>query len=1207
MRQISTYLFLCALCLMGSWAANYFYVDAGISDDLIIQISRRTTEQMLIVEKEAEEFSKKEKWESAYPFFLMKGSRIVRWTDNSFLPDLSLFQPRLRGWKELNHSQGIYLAYGKELSGGLRVIGLLPIYRSFKVNNRYLQPQWNAAVFGDEKLNLLPSSHAKGKPVTLRGHTFFRIDALQTVYRAGPAIAVIALGALSILFFLLALAYIFRRQHRKQKYFQALFILLAGHIAVRLAMLFADFPGHWWHSPVFSPEAFASSAFNHSMGDFLLNALIFLFPVFYLFQISAKLRWRVLSQYSRAARICFAGALFFAGYAGILIPYLMMQTILRYSNIVLDINFFLSSDATTCAAFAALLSGTVIGFLACHLAVQRISRSGICSADILLSLFIDVIIILLFFFITEEEFFITLGAGTVYFVLLVVTGLYRTTRVSGVFSVVYLLLAFAAFSFQFALALKHFYLESQRKSQQRLAVALLAKNDEEAEYLLRDALKNICGDAYIQAFMSAPLFARKTVRQKIKQVYLSHYFDRYNININFFNANGEPQDEESRRQFQEASMTQLGEKSTPYPDIYLMLKDPNSFKQYQGSVSVYHQGALQGYVMLDLRIKKVIPKRVYPELLTDTRFSQFGGDEQLNYALYADHHWITAFGEYRYEQEFDERNFADSALYKSGVHEDNFFHFAASDGTNTLIVSGKEYNWSYVPVAFSFAYLAGLCFLFVGLLWRGAAHFLKERQLPYSDRIQIFTFVLPAVPLLVLGLSVLSQMEDAAEAQIREAYEVKSASLGEAVAAVLENPEFKSNQPDELTLLAKSSDTDFSVYDTLGYLKVASQPMIYETQLVSELINPRAFLAIRERRIPHVFEGESIGSLRYSNSYRQLKSAATGRTTGVLSIPFFESQSSFEKTRKSVFVRVLITFTFVLIIFLFLSVMAARWLSHPLRWITEILRRTSLRENKKMVWKGRDEIGVMVNAYNTLVDKLELSKSELARSQKEKAWREIAQQVAHEIKNPLTPIKLLLQQMEKQLNRNEFQEKKGLQSISHILSQVEVLDEIASSFSSFAKMPSPVLERVELTGLVSQTVSLYVNDARGKVCLICPYSELYCLGDSRLLVQIFSNLVLNALQSGSNGGVEVAVEVKQAGEEAVVSVSDNGDGIAADAQQRIFLPHFTTKKTGSGLGLAICKQGMEQMNGRIWFTSEEHAGTSFYAALPMAPGLMTNG
>src|SRR6218665_1739372 len=205
MRQISTYLFLCALCLMGSWAANYFYVDEGISDDLIIQISRRTTEQMLIVEKEAEEFSKKEKWESAYRFFLMKGSRIVRWTDNSFLPDLSLFQPRLRGWKELNHSHGIYLAYGKELSGGLRVIGLLPIYRSFKVNNRYLQPQWNAAVFGDEKLNLLPSSHAKGKPVTLRGHTFFRIDALQTVYRAGPAIAVIALGALSILFFLLAL------------------------------------------------------------------------------------------------------------------------------------------------------------------------------------------------------------------------------------------------------------------------------------------------------------------------------------------------------------------------------------------------------------------------------------------------------------------------------------------------------------------------------------------------------------------------------------------------------------------------------------------------------------------------------------------------------------------------------------------------------------------------------------------------------------------------------------------------------------------------------------------------------------------------------------------------------------------------------------------------------------------------------------------
>lgn len=1200
MYRIFTYIFLCALCLTGSRVINYYYGDTGVSGELINEVSHRLEKQMALVEEEVEQFSKREVWKSTYPIFLIDGSRILRWTDNSFVPDLTLFKNR-KGWNELNHPQGIYLVYGKKLSSRFRVIGLLPVYRNFKVSNRYLQPQWNEAIFEDEKMALLLSSSKSGKPVKVKGHTFFRIEPFQTIYKEVPAMIVLLSGFSAVVFFGLALMHVCKRLHRAKKYFYVMAILLLGSLAVRAVMMLISFPRQWWHGPVFSPMVYASSVVNYTIGDLFLNALIFLFPILYISQISSRLRWKTISHYSLPGRICFTALLFFIGYAGIGISYIIVQTISHNSKIKLDVNFSITMDSKTTAAFAAMLAWTIVGFLTCHLVVRWIARSGLRSIEILVSIFIAVIFIFFIFIITGKTYYITLTVGTAYFILLVLTGLYRSTRVGGTYSIFYLLLVFAAYSAQYAMALKHFFTEDQQKLQKHLAESLFEKNDEVAEYLLNETLKAIRSDTDIQDRMSKPVFSRKSVRQKIKQVYLSHYFDRYDINIYFFNAAGEPQDEESRRQFQETSMNQrLGATLTPFPNIYLMEKDPNSFKQYQASTPIYHNTVLQGHVMLDLRIKKVIPKRVYPELLTDTRFAQFSSDGTLSYALYSGNKWITTFGEYLYEHEFDKRIFLDSTLYNSGVSEDKFFHVAVSDGKNTLIVSDELYHWNYAVATFSSVYLGWLCLLFIWLLWRGAAHLVKELQLPYSDRIQTFSFVLLTLPLLVLVLSVIRQMGDSAENLIRETYEYKSSALGEAVVSVFENPEYKNNQMGALNLLARSSDTDFSVYDTRGYLKVTSQPMIYESQLVSDLINPKAFVEIKKRGINHVFEEERIGSLSYSNSYRQLKSSVTGKMIGILSIPFFESQSSFEKTRNSVFISIMITFTIVLIIFLLLSIWAARWLTYPLRWITEILRRTSLRENKKMDWLGKDEIGVMVNEYNKLVDKLELSKLELARSQKEKAWREIAQQVAHEIKNPLTPMKLTLQQMENQISSNEFQSGRGLKAIANLLEQVTILDEIASSFSSFAKMPAPVSEQVEITDIIAKVANLYVNDPRGNVHLICPYSQICAVGDTLLLTRIFSNIVLNALQSSEDNDPEVVIEVRLMVGEVVVSVTDNGDGIPEDARQRIFLPHFTTKKSGSGLGLAICRQGVEQMNGRIWCTSEVNKGTTFYVALPLS-------
>jgi nitrogen fixation/metabolism regulation signal transduction histidine kinase len=240
----------------------------------------------------------------------------------------------------------------------------------------------------------------------------------------------------------------------------------------------------------------------------------------------------------------------------------------------------------------------------------------------------------------------------------------------------------------------------------------------------------------------------------------------------------------------------------------------------------------------------------------------------------------------------------------------------------------------------------------------------------------------------------------------------------------------------------------------------------------------------------------------------------------------------------------------------------------------------------------------MVQEYNRMLSNLEKNKIELARSKKESAWREMAQQVAHEIKNPLTPMKLTLQQLEMLMHGGSFPKEKAESAVKNLLVQLEILNEIATSFSSFARMPAPILHRTDINRLVEKAVALHANHPLGKVSLKSSATPLFVMGDDQLLSRIFSNLILNALQSGrDNDGVLVEVTVTQSEGNAVISFRDNGRGIDESLRDKVFMPHFTTKQSGSGLGLAISRQGIEQSGGSIWFETSS-TGTVFFVALP---------
>jgi len=324
---------------------------------------------------------------------------------------------------------------------------------------------------------------------------------------------------------------------------------------------------------------------------------------------------------------------------------------------------------------------------------------------------------------------------------------------------------------------------------------------------------------------------------------------------------------------------------------------------------------------------------------------------------------------------------------------------------------------------------------------------------------------------------------------------------------------------------------------------------------------------------------------------------------GILSVPFFESKQELNEKIIDVFNSIIDIFTIVFIVFVVLSYFASRILTEPLQMITQKIRKTTLSDyNEPLEWNSEDEIGLLVDEYNSMLKKLETSKKALAQNEKETAWREMAKQVAHEIKNPLTPMKLTLQMMQVKLQRQEQEVQDTFErSFDVLLTQVDTLSDIATSFSAFAKMPIPETERFEISSVLKETIDLYRNNRDVDLLVNITKGSFFVLGDKKLMGRIFTNLVLNAIQAGHHERrTQIEINLSKSSQDFIlIEIKDNGQGIDEEIKEKIFVPNFTTKLEGSGIGLAVAKRGVEHAGGRIWFETELEIGTSFFIEIPL--------
>lgn len=1206
MKGINKLWFIFLICLAVSAVAVYYYNQRPTDEVYASQLTQRIRVELEVLDREAIQFTKNESgYDSAkvtYPFFVFQHNQLLFWSSNTFVPTTvsvaDTFDVKL-----IKASNSDFLARKWLLGDGRFVVGLIPLYRHYAIANDYLEPEWNDKIFSDaHSVTLLESTASQGITICLKENSCpFKVmisDDGVLLSRSQQVVLVFLLfftfasGILLIVKYLKLIPYYEVR-------FTTLYLILLG---ARNLMVKYGLPSRFFISEVFDPKLFASSTLNASLGDLLINMIIVVLLSYYLFQHYYKFQvvhWAAINRFASWGLTIFSAlCVLFAS----LFPFVVIQTIYNNSAIDLDITQTLQFNTPRVLAYVVVILAGVSTFFFMH-AFLRLLLIGKYWLQTGASLVIALAIFIIINTSTGQEFLSSLVVVSCYLLAVIGLNMYAGLRKLTFHTFAYLFVAIFFVSFNGAVAIHYFNKQDRIENLFRFAHNFLVERDDFGEYLLADMATKVSQDVFIQTRIHTPFFDKEVVRQKIRQFFLPGYFNKYDVEIMLFNGAGEPIDNRVSTSFSEV-LGQYNQDAfrTQHEHVYFNRRPSRDVaQQYLVVMPVSRFGTTVGYVLMELSLKKIIPESVYPELLVDNRFQQIYRTQDISYAVLANGAIQYSAGVFPYEKQLNSKLLEEPHIYTSGIQAGGYDHIAVEDDhIKTVIVSSPQVPFGYTIANFSFLMVLGLVIVLLLILVQGTVNLWRGYTLFFSARIQLLMNMAFFIPLVTVSAVTLSLMSRASEQQLTTEYLNKVKIVGEQL--LLTDP-FDQDSTDlyldnQIATLARLARVDINLYDSSGFMLSTSQPLIAENGLISRYMSATAWNRIRSGE-PLFVESSEVGKLVYDISYAALRSSAGGELKGVLAIPFFRSGVALERAQISLFVNILNIFILIFIVLVVLAYWVSKWLTFPLSFITQSLKRTSLlRINQPLVWKADDEIGMMVKEYNQMLYNLSESKAELEQTQRERTWREIAQQVAHEIKNPLTPMKLTLQQLERTVKNGNLSTEKAEKAVTSLLTQVDTLNEIASSFSTFAKMPEPVMQQVDLNSLLQRIIDLHSQSGTIRYQLLD--KPLLVLGDEQFLGRTFSNIILNAFQAGMPGEnlvVQVTTSIRSG--TVLICFKDNGKGMTPEIAERVFFPHFTTKKSGSGLGMAIAKQAIEQMKGTIWFETEVGVGTSFFIELPV--------
>jgi len=1096
-------------------------------------------------------------------------------------------------------------------TGGLTIFFHTPVLYEFEFPNRYLkngfQGYFDLPAYFQIGINSTDLSKPIVNPNTRKIMGYIQLDKTR-YFRSldGDQMGSVVVYLIVFLFILqVCCGYFFEKNNFLLSIFFGM--VLPGILFYSLSTFF--FKHKLITISLLDPKHFYLPPFFNSLGDYALWLFYFIWIIYFLGNLLPLPTKMNLEKYSLQIR--FLGFLLM-GLVAFLFSFFFRSLIL-HANIPLDLTNIFNLNPLTFWIFG-FLALTCLAFYYAQIGLIGLIQNKRKSHDKDPGLII-LIIYLAFSYTTWGWGGLYLGMGITLLWIII----YVLAKNRPIYRLALFLMGISIISSIQIADLTH-----SLEITSRISMAHLLSNsrDSVAERLLNDIGNQIHTDSDLSEELSSTDYSSlKQLTLDIQNRYFDRSFSNFDIQYYLYSPDRTlvyGPDNISLENFQSFKDFPGTQKVTPY---FYQILGKIGLNNYFGLIPISRNGKQNmGTLAIRLNARFIRENNAFQELLLDQKDLNESKKEAYSYAFYKDSSLIDKYGKYPYSigpQEFFPLVFHQNLMFKT---LNGFDHIIYKPAKGQYIVVSQP-SVSLYKQGTLFSYILGFNLIFIGAVTVLIYIFTRLREIKvlslffeqfssirllYKTRIQVSIVASVFLSLMVIGWITLAYVNNQYNLQQTDLLSNEINNLR--VVFEREMPtdsmgHFNERNNRLFLDFTGGHSQDLNFYNTDGDLVYTSLQKIFDRGLLSQKMAPEAYFEMFVSGRTEFIHDEIIGKLKFLSAYTPVRNNFNNQVVGYLNLPYFANQIEL-KQRLSAFSNSLINVYIISFLLIgFLAIALANSLTSPLSLVEKSLGSTQIGDvNTPIPWKRDDEIGDLISGYNKMIRTLEESARKLARSERESAWREMAKQVAHEIKNPLTPLKLGIQHLERSWKEKDVHfEEKFIRFSKTFIEQIDSLSAISTEFSNFAQMPAPHEEKINLVEALDKVIHLFKASDNIKIELLFdPQKPHIIFADRDQISRAFTNLMKNSIQAmpeDKQGIIRIGIEDYI--DKIKVIIEDNGSGIPKEIYPKIFQPNFTTKGSGTGLGLAFVKNVVEHAGGTIRFESEENQGTRFIIELPL--------
>ena len=1088
-------------------------------------------------------------------FFVYQDDSLIAWTTNDYI----LTPQDLKNCKHYELAKNKNLFRIESIKNGKRLlVSSVALKRTYPISNQYLKTQYN---------NLLDINNSF--EIADRGYTIKEIDGTRA-FEIKPVKPHITntVSTLSLVGIIISLFWILLLVGKKNP-------IIPFIISLTAAITFTAI-GNIKGIALFEPYIYSSGKLFTNIGTTFIWVITFYFFSQIVISVVNKTKNEALKNYMLPI---------------IVYPFVFFALFYFYGTLILDstvdFKFYDITSYTLPKVIMILIFGiTTVSVIKISISILPDFKESFKYAIILFSLVVLFPLLLIFIENQEDAILATLlyltGLSVLYFL--------KTSkiRIKNIIGIIIISLA--------ATILTSYFSNKKDQSIKKLLITKLSEEkDPVVETLAQEIIASIKTDTTITSILndtSGLTEVNEKINTVLKKNYFTGYWNNYDVQVTICtpDCNLEIMDENKIENCFSYFFKLLDKYGTETGTKGLYFLNNNNGRISYLLVLKPKQG---WRIFVEIDSKLVSVRQGYPELMLDYKVNKDNHLQDYCYAKYKNGKLYSQYGKFAYPLTDKLFSKANNFSYVSFNGYDHLIYFS---GENSIFILSRPHKgiWDFLQ---QFSYI----FIIAMMFWTIA--FVSKNKIPkirnsLRNQIQYSLFGILLIFFFVVASIVIWITKNNFNKSHRQNLEEKL----ESVVTELSGKNFHSDTDNEqlTNFLYKLSEvfyTDIHLYSKSGHLIATSIPVIFEKNIQAPLINPEAYFYLHNLKFSRYMKTEHIGKLGFLSVYSPMLDK-NYEPVRYINLPYFTKQTEMTKQLVATITSVVNIFVFLSILSFLLTLLLAEKITVPLTLIRKHLQEVRLgNKNKKISINKSDEIGELVEEYNRMIDKLEESAELLAQTERESAWRDMARQVAHDIKNPLTPMKLSIQYLQQSWQNYSGEDLKNFinKIASTIIEQIDTITFITNEFSNFAKTPQIKKEEVDVKAHLDKIISLFENEDNItiKKNYLCD-KPVICF-DKHYFNRVMSNIIKNAVQSiprSRKGIIEITVKEKDSNT-ILIAVKDNGIGIDEEIRKKIFYPNFTTKASGTGLGLAIAKNLIESTGGKIYFdTSEE--GTTFY-------------